>query len=294
METKRSSPIYHLRGAFEFGKWWMKLKRLNKERGGKAQERSQAIAALGAHAWELQLREEVFASVFDQLAVLEQERAEIRGEMDELEASIRQRESEKQHLEQQFGARIAELEAELKMRTEQGNEALGARKAAEKTRRKLQSQQKSVRKALEAARANLRKAESAPADAPERTRIDALRNEIAESERVFTDLGEQISQAGEEVTRRTAVATQRQTAVDQQRQALASERDQCARALRPLVESWKQAREQRAAAERKLATLDEQKARGLAELGVQVHAARPAAPELSEDADRIHDPALQR
>ncbi|HEX9730672.1 MAG TPA: hypothetical protein VGG06_01655 [Thermoanaerobaculia bacterium] len=284
---KHLSPMSHLRGAVALSKWKVRLGRLRKERQRTEQERSRAAAELGARAWELQIRDDRYAPCFDQLTTLEQQRSDVRSAADRLRASVSQQESERKRIDSELTARISEVEAELAKRNEQLAAATGSRKEAEKLLNKLQSQQKATHKALTAARAGLQKAESAPPESPERAKAEPLRGEIARHERDLGALGQQVPPATEEVKRRTGHEAERQLAVDQQKERLARERDTRTRTLQPIDETLKQLRAELTAADKRATSLDEQRAHGIAELGVQVNAARPPAGELAEAYARV-------
>ena len=287
METKRSSLMNSLWGAFEVGKWKMATKRLRKQRQREERERCQSIAVLGAHAWEQRICEGSFAAPFDQLAALDKQQIEGQEELSGIQAAIGHREAEKLQLEERFGASIATADSELKKRTSQLNEAVSHRKSAEKSHRSLLSRQKSINRALQGDRSRLQKVEAAPNGASDPGRIEKLRRGIEQRVQQLAEIDHEIPRVACDVDQRNAEEAERRTAEETAKQQLAAERERLAQALRPIAEALRQLREQAARLEKQSAALDEQKALGFEELGAQVDAARPSVEGLSEDYRQI-------
>lgn len=284
MNENQTSWRSHLRSAFEVGKGKMRLRSLKKERQQHEQQKSEAIAALGAHAWEQQIQGEPFADVRRQLTDLEQRQDILQGEAEKLQAVRAEAQAEKRRLEDLHGQRIATAEAQLKASNKQLNAAKALRKEREKAHKRLLSQEASTRKALATAQGRLKQAESEPDAAAQ---ADGLRLKISKAEQTLAELTRKLAETSQGLPLRIAEQEQRQQEVDRQTGSLDHERAERVRVLQPVEESLRDVGEQLVTLGMQQAEFTAHKDAALAALGGKVQAVRPSCEALAEDYQRI-------
>ena len=293
MNENKSSIGTYLRNVMDLGKGKLKLGSLRKRRRGHEQQKLEAVAALGAHAWQLQVQGESFGAVSGQLAELERQQDILRARVEELGASRVERLAEKKRLGEHHGKRVAEAEAQHKACQEELRASTALRKKWEKAAKRLRSQRTSAKKALASDQDRLRKAESEPGATAQ---VENLRQRISGTETTLAELTHKLQETTDGIPQRLAEEAQRQEETTQKKKRLDAERAERARVLGPVEESLQKLGESLATDEKQQSELTARKADALGQLGTQVNAVRPASEALAEDYQRIdaQDAALER